>query len=54
MLYAWNPLFGEEFSQATCEAGSWEIHVDVLIALEDKVIWAPGEYEDFVFLEKNN
>ena len=38
----WNPLFGEEFSQASYEAGSWEIQDNVLIALEDRVIWAPG------------
>lgn len=44
----WNPLFGEEFSQATYETGSWEIQDNVLIALEDKVIWAPGEHENFV------
>ena len=43
-----DPLFGEEFSQATYEAGSWEIQDNVLVALEDKVIWAPGEHENFV------
>jgi hypothetical protein len=44
----WMPLFGEEFSLASYEAGSWEIQDNVLIALEDKVIWAPGEHENFV------
>ena len=44
----WDLLFGEGFSQATYDAGSWEIQDNVLIALEDKVIWAPGEYENFV------
>ena len=41
-------MFGEEFSQASYEAGSWEIQDNVLIALEDRVIWAPGEHENFV------
>lgn len=44
----WKPLFGEGFSEATYEKGSWEIQDNVLIAQEDKVIWAPGEHENFV------
>jgi hypothetical protein len=40
-------LFGEDFSQAIYEEGSWEIIGDVLVAHEDKVLWATGEYENF-------
>jgi hypothetical protein len=40
-------LFGEDFSQAKFEKGSWEIRGDLLVALEDRVVWAPGEYENF-------
>ncbi|MEN8202764.1 MAG: DUF1080 domain-containing protein [Bacteroidota bacterium] len=44
---AWSPLFGEDYSQAIYEDGSWEVKDDLLVALEDKVVWAPGEYENF-------
>ena len=40
-------LFGEGYSLAQYEEGSWEIRGDLLVALEDKVVWAPGEYENF-------
>jgi hypothetical protein len=40
-------LFGEDFSQAIYEEGSWEIMEDVLVAHEDMVLWATGEYENF-------
>jgi hypothetical protein len=40
-------LFGEDFSLAEFETGSWEIRGDLLVALEDRVVWAPGEYENF-------
>ena len=40
-------LFGEDFSQAIYEEGSWEIKEDVLVAHEDMVLWATGEYENF-------
>ena len=40
-------LFDEDFSQAIYEEGSWEIMEDVLVAHEDKVLWATGEYENF-------
>lgn len=44
----WKPLFGEGYGEATFEEGSWEIKDGMLVALEDKVIWAPGEYENFI------
>ena len=40
-------LFGEEYSLAEYEEGSWVIKDDLLVALEDRVAWAPGEYENF-------
>ena len=40
-------IFGEDFSQAIYEEGSWEIKEDVLVAHEDMVLWATGEYENF-------
>lgn len=42
-----NPIFGEDLSLAIFDEGSWEIRDNVLVALEDKVVWAPGEYENF-------
>jgi hypothetical protein len=43
----WQPLFGEDYAGADFVEGSWEIRGDVIIAHEDQVIWAEGEYEDF-------
>ena len=40
-------LFGEDYSLADFEEGSWEVKEDILVALEDKVVWAPGTYENF-------
>jgi len=40
-------LFGEDFSLDDYEEGSWVVSEDLLVALEDKVVWAPGEYENF-------
>jgi len=40
-------LFGEDYILATYEEGSWMIQEDRLVALEDQVVWAPGEYENF-------
>jgi len=40
-------LFGEDFSKANYEEGSWEIKDDVLVAYEDMVLWATGEFENF-------
>ena len=40
-------LFGEDFSLADYEEESWEVKEDLLVALEDRVVWAPGEYENF-------
>jgi hypothetical protein len=42
-----NLLFGEDFTLADFEEGSWFIKEDLLVALEDKVVWAPGTYENF-------
>jgi len=41
------PLLGEDYWLAVFEEGSWEVEEDVLVAYEDKVLWAPGEYENF-------
>jgi hypothetical protein len=41
------PLFGEDLSLAEYEEGSWKVEGDALVAYEDKVLWAPGEYENF-------
>ena len=40
-------LFGEDYSLAEYEEGSWEVKDEALVAYEDKVLWAPGEYENF-------
>jgi hypothetical protein len=40
-------LLGEDFSLAMYEKGSWEIRGDVLVAHEDQVLWATGEFENF-------
>ena len=40
-------LFGDDFSKAIYDEGSWEIKDDVLVAYEDKVLWATGEFENF-------
>ena len=42
-----DPLFGEDYSLAKFEEGSWVIKEDLLVALEDRVVWAPWEYENF-------
>ncbi len=44
----WSLLFGEGFSESAYEPGSWVIQDNVLTALEDQVIWAGGEHENFV------
>lgn len=41
------PLFGEKYSLAEFDEGSWEILENMIVGLEDKVIWAPVEYENF-------
>lgn len=40
-------LFGEDYSLAEFVEGSWEIKEDIVVALEDQVVWAPGEFENF-------
>jgi hypothetical protein len=40
-------LFGEDCILAEYEEGSWEVKNKTLVAYEDKVLWAPGEYENF-------
>ncbi|MDF1576744.1 MAG: DUF1080 domain-containing protein [Bacteroidales bacterium] len=40
-------LFGENYSLADYEEGSWVVRENLLTALEDQVVWAPGEYENF-------
>lgn len=45
--FGWKDLFGKNFREAEFEEGSWEVQDDILVALEDKVVWASGEYENF-------
>lgn len=40
-------LFGDDYSLAAYEEGSWVVKEDLLVALEDKVVWAPDTYENF-------
>ena len=40
-------LLGEDFDLAIYQEGSWEILEDVLVAHEDQVLWATGEFENF-------
>jgi len=40
-------LFGDNYSLADYEEGSWVVKEDILVALEDKVVWAPETYENF-------
>lgn len=40
-------IFAEDYSLAEFVEGSWEIQEELLVALEDQVVWAPGEYENF-------
>ncbi|MCG2462776.1 DUF1080 domain-containing protein [Flavobacteriaceae bacterium F89] len=44
----WQPLLGKNFDGARYQKESWKIEHDVLIGLEDKVLWATGEYGNFV------
>ncbi len=44
----WQPLLGKNFDGAQYEKGSWKIENGVLTGLEDKVLWATGEYENFI------
>lgn len=44
----WRPLFGKELNQAKYDKNCWKVENGVLTASEDKVIWAIGEYENFV------
>ncbi len=43
----WDSLLGEDYALAEYEEGSWEVKDDALVAYEDKVLWAQGEYENF-------
>ena len=43
----WESLLGEDYALAGYEEGSWEVEDDALVAYEDKVLWAQGEYENF-------
>jgi len=40
-------LFGDDYGLADYEEGSWVVKEDILVALEDKVVWAPETYENF-------
>lgn len=41
------PLFGEELTEMSYPEGSWTVKDGILSALEDQVLWAKGEYENF-------
>jgi hypothetical protein len=43
----WQPLFGENYAEATYDKKAWFHEKGVLTATEDQVIWAKGEYENF-------
>lgn len=43
----WESLLGEDYALAEYEEGSWKVEDGVLVAYEDKVLWAQGEYENF-------
>ena len=43
----WESLLGEDYALAEYEEGSWEVKDGALVAYEDKVLWAKGEYENF-------
>lgn len=44
----WKPLFGADFSQARYDKKCWTVENGVITASEDKMIWAIGDYENFV------
>lgn len=44
----WRPLFGKELNQAKYDKNCWKLENGVLTASEDKVIWAIGDYENFI------
>jgi hypothetical protein len=44
----WKSLFGNELNQAKYDKNCWTLENGVITASEDKVIWAIGEYENFV------
>lgn len=44
----WKPLLGNDLSQAKFDKNCWTLADGVITASEDQVIWAMGEYENFV------
>ncbi len=44
----WKPLFGKDLSDAKFDRNCWTAEDGVLTASEDQVIWAIGDYENFV------
>jgi hypothetical protein len=44
----WKQLFGENYTEATYDKKAWFHENGVLTATEDQVIWAHGDYENFV------
>jgi hypothetical protein len=44
----WKPLFGKNMDQSKFKGDSWTVENGVLTASEDEVIWAYGQYENFV------
>ncbi len=44
----WKPLFGNDLSMAKYDRNCWKIVNGALTASQDKMIWAVGNYENFV------
>lgn len=44
----WRPLFGQNYSEATYNSNAWYHQNGVIKATEDEMLWAWGEYENFV------
>jgi len=44
----WKPLFGKDLSRAKYDKKCWSLDKGIITASEDKVIWALGDYENFV------
>jgi hypothetical protein len=44
----WKPLFGSAGTDATYDKTAWNFNDGVWSASEDKVLWANGEYENFI------
>lgn len=43
----WQPLFGENMSEATFDPEAWSLHDGILTASKDDAIWTTTEFENF-------